>query len=126
MDKPFDIWNEEKKLIHEKKTFAFASPGEIWWCAIGENVGVEINGKHDNFERPVVIMKAFNTEMLFVIPLTTKQKNNRYYFALAEGKSWAVLSQARLVSAKRLIRKFSKIDIDSLNLLRAAYVKIWG
>lgn len=30
------------------------SEGQIWWAALGKNVGVEINGKNKDFSRPVV------------------------------------------------------------------------
>ena len=53
MDKDFDKWNTEKKTVDAKvvnrELFFYAR--EIWWCSAGLNIGVEVNGKHENFER---------------------------------------------------------------------------
>lgn len=65
MKKDFDKWNIEKKIVDarvvNKNLFFYAR--EIWWCSTGLNVGVESNGKHDNFERPMLIVKKFNSEL---------------------------------------------------------------
>jgi len=110
--KNFDLWNKLKKQLDSRSEFPFASPREIWWCSMGLNVGVEINGKNENFERPVVIIKAYSTEMLRVVPLTTKLKTGKFYLRLNTdvSESCAVLSQARIISAKRLVRKVSKLS----------------
>jgi mRNA interferase MazF len=107
----FDEWNRIKKSLHGREGFPYASPREIWWCALGRNVGVEINGKHEQFERPVIILHAFNTEMLKVVPLTTRGKSNRFYLQVpsAPRETYAVLSQARVISARRLLRLIGKV-----------------
>lgn len=30
---------------------------QIWWASIGQNIGVEANGKNKKYERPVIILK---------------------------------------------------------------------
>lgn len=55
--KRFDEWNEVKKNTHSFGRVPAIKKGEIWWCAMGENVGVEINGKSEVFSRPVLIFK---------------------------------------------------------------------
>ncbi|HEY4476399.1 MAG TPA: type II toxin-antitoxin system PemK/MazF family toxin [Candidatus Paceibacterota bacterium] len=106
--KVFDSWNSDKKLIH----FSEASPPyfkerEIWWCALGVNVGVETDGKNDNFERPVLLLAGFNKEMAWVLPITSRSNKSRFYYPLEyEGqKQWIILSQIRTISTKRLLRK---------------------
>ncbi len=64
MRKNFDQWNTEKKNIHNRKNDVFAYPREIWWCALGINVGAEIDGKSDNFERPVLLCE-YTIQKLF-------------------------------------------------------------
>ena len=61
MEKDFNLWNSEKQNIDRKflKDFYF-SEREIWWCSVGINVGVEVNGKNSKFERPVLVLKKFN------------------------------------------------------------------
>ncbi len=60
--KEFDLWNSKKKLFNGKplsKHFYFHER-EVWWCGIGINIGVEIDGKNSDFERPVLVVKKFN------------------------------------------------------------------
>ena len=114
MEKDFDKWNEEKKMVNKKTVNRelFFYPREIWWCSAGLNIGVEANGKNENFERPVLIIKKFNADMIWVLPLTTKEKQNKYHFKLEHEniKSWVILSQIKTISTKRLLRKIRSIS----------------
>lgn len=114
MHKDFDKWNLEKKLVDAKSvnTELFFYTREIWWCSAGLNIGVESNGKHDNFERPMLIVKKFNADMVWVLPLTTQGQNNKYFYKLnhEEIKSWVVLSQIKTISTKRFLRKVGSIS----------------
>lgn len=38
-----------KADLHHKATLRNVKEGVTWWCAVGENVGVEINGKSSTF-----------------------------------------------------------------------------
>lgn len=82
---------------------------EIWWAHLGENIGSEQNGKNEQFDRPVLIVKKFNAAMLWILPITTTNKERPYYFTVAheDGQRQVkiILSQIRTISAKRLIRK---------------------
>jgi hypothetical protein len=81
-DEDFDIWNEVKKSVNSKAlpdSFFFYER-EIWWCSLGMNVGIEANGKNQTFERPVLIFKVFNREMLWVMPITSTSKRSRFYY----------------------------------------------
>ena len=57
--KDFDRWNEKKKHVEATERIFYVKEREIWWCMLGVNVGREIDGKNDVFERPVL-----NTEGL--------------------------------------------------------------
>ncbi len=85
---------------------------EVWWCALGVNVGVEADGKHDNFERPVLVIRKFNTDAVLVVPLTSRVKKNPYHALFRhDGETFsAVVSQIRLVSTKRLLRRLYRMD----------------
>ena len=50
-DKHFREWIDVKEDIHFNNVSHTINEGEIWWCAVGENVGIEINGKSDAFAR---------------------------------------------------------------------------
>ena len=114
MLKDFDKWNNEKKEVDKKvvNKDLFFYPREIWWCSAGLNIGVEVNGKNENFERPILIIKKFNADMIWALPLTTKEKNNIYHYKLEQEivNSWVILSQIKTISTKRLLRKVGSIS----------------
>ena len=112
-NKDFDRWNIKKKDINSQESRVFFHNREIWWCSLGINVGFEQDGTGKNFDRPVLIMKSYNKDIFFGVALTGKKKVGRHYFYLGKidnRDSSAVLSQVRLIDAKRLIRKIGKLD----------------
>lgn len=72
----------KEKLNVVAGTIPYCREGEKWWVHFGENIGIEMNGKGPAFARPVIIFKKLNSQTLFVIPLTTKQKKERGSFLL--------------------------------------------
>jgi mRNA-degrading endonuclease toxin of MazEF toxin-antitoxin module len=114
MSKEFDRWNSKKKQIDSRADEILFHDREIWWCSLGVNVGSEQNGVSSNFERPILIIKKFNRRVLWAVPLTrTIKPGNPNYFVLEDKekfKSAAVLSQLRLISSNRLIRKIQTLD----------------
>jgi len=57
-EKRFSEWIERKERIHDVGRLPAISEREVWWVAVGENVGIEINGKSGRFSRPVLIYKS--------------------------------------------------------------------
>ena len=114
MKKDFDNWNETKKHLHGRQNVPYAYPREIWWCALGINIGAEIDGKNENFKRPIVVLKVYNKETLLVLPLTSKQKNDVFHHLVIGTRqvAWAKLTQTRVISAKRLLRKVDMLSED--------------
>jgi mRNA interferase MazF len=114
MTKDFDKWNKVKKNINNKNINRelFYHEREVWWCNLGVNIGVEADGKHEIFERPVLIIKVFNSEMIWSLPLTSKEKIGKYYKKVnyENGFSFVNLSQIKVVSTKRLNRKIGFIQ----------------
>jgi len=114
MIKEFDLWNTEKKIVDSKlvNRSLFFHEREIWWCSAGLNIGVEANGKNENFERPMMIIRKFNTDMVWVLPLTTKGKQDNYHYKIESEtiKSLVILSQVKTISTKRLIRKVGSVS----------------
>ena len=117
--KDFKRWKNLKEKIDRKERIVYFRKKEIWWCALGLNVGFEQDGKNDNFERPVLIFKKFNKNVLWVLPLTSINKVGKYYFQIKyNNKIYSViLSQMRLISSKRLLRKirtFSDVEFEQV------------
>ena len=70
-EKHFDKWNRLKTNLHNDAKLPKIDEGDIWWCSVGENVGVEINGKSDFFSRPVLVLKKLSRYGFLGIPLTS-------------------------------------------------------
>ena len=125
-EKDFDSWNRQKKGIDVQKVHKqlFFSTREVWWSAYGLNIGSEENGKNKNFERPVIIIRKFNAEMIWVLPLTTKQKSGKFYHKLERplDDSSVIISQIKTISTKRLIRKIGTItEKDYFEILQKVH-----
>ncbi|HIP34066.1 MAG TPA: type II toxin-antitoxin system PemK/MazF family toxin [Bacteroidia bacterium] len=104
----------KKKNIDFNDRNILTSHRQIWWTSVGLNVGDEEDGKNDNFERPVLVIKTFNRRIFLGIPITSQKKENKYYFEIEyHGKKYyLILSQIKLFSNKRLLRKITKIDSE--------------
>lgn len=124
-EKDFDTWNEKKKLIQAGHFQKYVHEREIWWCAIGLNVDDEEDGKNDQFERPVLIIKKFNRHIVMAVPLTTKQKENPYYFNFEHDgvRFAAIISQLRLLSTKRFSRRIRKINPNLYEEIKKEIIK---
>jgi mRNA interferase MazF len=93
---------------------------------LGANIGFEENGKHANYERPVLILKKFNKDMLWVVPLTSQRKSGLFYYdlSIAGFNSMVIISQLRLISSKRLIRKLGVLPTSNFLKVKEAVVKL--
>ena len=119
-------WTKLKiRIITNKDINFYFYEREIWWASLGCNIGFEEDGKNKNFERPVLVFKKFNKNMLWVIPLTTKKKEGRFFYNFTEkDKSYTLIwPQLRLISSKRLIRKMTKISETSFELIKKDIIK---
>jgi len=122
----FVAWTRIKIKIHLSDNQIFFREGEIWWVNLGVNVGHEEEGKNDNFERPILVLKKFNRHILWAVPLTTKIKDNPYYFQYEfnNEKFAALLSQLRIMSSKRLIRKIGMISENDFYKIKDAIKRL--
>lgn len=126
MGKDFKRWHTLKERIHEQNKKPLFRERELWWCSIGANVGVEADGKNELFEKPILIWRKFNKEMFFAFPITSKEKIGKlFYFHISfQGKILtAVLSQLRVLSSKRLIRRLGKLSDAQFKKLSDAVLK---
>ena len=112
MEKIYNAWNNIKIFLSKEGKEIFCNKREIWWCSLGMNLGKEMFGKNDLFERPVLVLKVYNKETIKIVPLSSKEKTGDYYVKIKVGdiSSSAVLSQVRTISTKRLSRKVSRLD----------------
>lgn len=119
MEKSFDTWNEKKKVINNLPENTFFHQREIWWCSLGVNVGQEQDGKNVLFERPVLILKKFNKNIFWALPISSSIKNNIFNFHITyqNQERSILLSQLRLMSSKRLLRKIHTLSPEEFRNL---------
>lgn len=123
MGKDFERWNDEKKKLNDRRDAPFYHQREIWWCAIGTNVGFEQDGTGEHHDRPVLILKALSAQTCLAIPLTTSAHQHplRPVIGPVDGKeARALLSQIRVIDAKRLLRKIGYLDKERFEVIRKA------
>ena len=125
MLKHFIGWIFAKIIIDNKPRLIELKEGEVHWCALGENIGDEENGKGEVFRRPVLIFKKFNNNIFWGIPMSTKIKeHNKYYVkVLLKNVYQSVLtSQLRILDSKRLDQYVGYISKDDfMKVKRAIY-----
>ena len=116
--------HSENHNVNENK---FYTVREIWWCSLGVNVGFEQDGKGENFGRPVIVFRKFNKEVFWGVPLTTREKGGKFYLPVNIGDNEprkAILSQLRLLDAKRLYQKVGMIDSATHKALGDAIIML--
>lgn len=118
--KDFETWHFVKKQLNDQNKSMFFNEREIWWCSLGVNIGYEEDGKHNTFERPILIIKKFNTNLLWIVPFTSQQKTGKLYYGVDYfGKRYfIILSQLRTISSKRLLRKMRRLDKSDFFIIR--------
>jgi len=102
--KDFPGWNVVKQEVDNAAHTPTFKEREIWWCKIGINVGHEADGKSRFYNRPVLIVKKFNSRIFWGVAMTTKIKEDPHYFLIdfQDRKQCVMLSHLRLYDSKRL------------------------
>ena len=124
MEKDFDRWNVGKKKLDRDLPVADCHEREIWWCAIGVNVGSEQHSQTGDFSRPVVVVRRFTRDLFWAIPLTTKLKDVSFRKRLVVGdiENDALILQMRSYDRKRLIRKIAMVPKKAFKELQRAII----
>lgn len=127
MKKEYGGWHKKKEILNEREDIdnIFFREKEVWWTALGVNIGFEQDGKGEEFRRPVLILKKFNKYVVLVVPLTTKvKKDNKYYVSCSmvhdDMARMAIVSQVRLIDTRRFIDKLGVVREDSFVAIKNA------
>lgn len=119
----FDEWCKLKSNLDTKlQPNRYIKEKEIWWCAIGQNIGSEMYGKSQFYSRPVLVIKKLSRGLFSGAPLTTKNKQGNWFVPITfkEINQVVVIAQLRLYDTKRLYRKIGELDDkDFLKVLDA-------
>jgi mRNA-degrading endonuclease toxin of MazEF toxin-antitoxin module len=117
MEKDFDEWNRLKKKINVRNPI-YVSERDIWFCSVGLNIGSEQSGKHELFERPVLVIKKVTSNTFIGVPLTSNKKKGSWYVEIESTNSSAIISQIKLFDTRRLARKIKVISIEEFEIIK--------
>ena len=127
MIKRFFEWIRLKEKLHNTNAQPPAfSENEIWWCSIGENVGIEVNGKSNLFSRPVFVYRKLSRAGFLGIPMTTQKKDGPWYVEIdfRGKKQVANLAQCRVLGFQRLSNRIGTLDDGDANRIRSAFLSL--
>jgi mRNA interferase MazF len=124
--KDFDLWNEQKKILDITEREILFKEGEVWWCAVGMNVGTESYGKGGYFSRPVLILKKLSHNSFIGIPISTKKKTGTWFAEINffGQQRWALLYQIKMFSSNRLQRRILFLEVDDLTKIKEKLGKL--
>ncbi len=114
----FDLWNGLKRQIDAQNRLLEFKERDIFLLRVGKNVGHEQNGKGRDFLRPVFVFKKFGPHVFWGIPLSSTHKRGRFYHYLPERKDSALLTQLKLLDARRMMVKIGLIGIDDYSIIK--------
>jgi mRNA interferase MazF len=127
--KRFREWvSVKQKLDAHDYQPPLVSEGDLWWCAMGENVGIETSGKGRNFTRPVIVLKKLGRLAFFGVPTTTTTREGSWYLRFTHQgiDEVALLTQARMFSYKRLDRKMGELAESDFQKVKEAFVRLFS
>lgn len=111
MPKDFSTWCTLKQHLDESGERPHFGERDVWWCHLGANIGVETDGVGNELTRPVLVIRKFNRQGFYALPLTTRIKQNPFHYSFPfKGRQQAVLlTQLRLLDSKRLIDRIGRL-----------------
>ena len=122
-------WFRVAALLRFKKSKILFKEGEVWWCSVGMNIGIEIYGKGPNFARPILVLEKLDANSFLAIPLTTQLKNGTWYHPIRYTNGLevrAILSQARIFDKKRLLKRIETLEYADFCVIRQSFVDLYG
>ena len=121
--KNYHKWMHVKSNINNSDIIRSFKEGDIRWAAVGENVGVEIDGKSRKYSRPIVIFKKHSNLFFTAIPLTSKSHNGTWYvdFIFQGKKQNAVVVQAKAMDVSRLYQRIGEISKNDYRKIKEGF-----
>ena len=126
-ENPYKTWSFLKQKLSKVNKTPIIHEGDIWWVSVGQNLGIEINGKGRLFSRPVIVFKKLSKQGFMGIPLTTQPHTGSWYvgFRFQNQQSYAALSQARVFSVTRLSTLLGQIAEDDMGRVKEGFEKLY-
>jgi len=122
--KDYKDWMRVKTLINNEAPIRSIKEGDVWWAAMGENVGVELDGKNEKYSRPVVVLKKHGKFCFTGVPLTSREHDGSWYvsFEFQMKKQTAVLLQTKLFDVRRLYERIGRVPNSDLKMILEHYI----
>lgn len=123
MKKDFTRWFALKTKIENESVPPIFHVRDIWWCALGANIGVEQDGKNELHERPILVLRKYNNDSLFALPMTKKKKTGAFCCSFTQSgvESFVLMSQARSISSKRLLKRMNRLNWKLFEYVNDSY-----
>lgn len=120
-------WFKVKLRLKTNQVYRSVNEGEVWWCHVGENVGIEINGKNEDFTRPVLILNKLSNLGFLGVPLTSQKHFGSWYvpFVFKDKQQCAVLSQIKVFSVYRLQKKMGEISETDFVFIKDGFRRLY-
>ena len=118
--KDFAAWHEIKSATDARNTSRILIRiGAVWLIRLGVNVGSELDGKGNEFLRPVIVIRKINDQRFFGIPVSSKVTEDyfRQKFILLGEQRDAVLSDIRAFDKKRCMRFMTMLDTETIHII---------
>ena len=124
--KNYHKWMAVKSKVNNSEKVRKINEGDVVWVAIGENVGVEIDGKNEKYSRPVIILKKHNNLCFTGVPLTSQSHKGTWYvsFEFQGKKQTAVLVQTRLMDVHRVYNRMGELSKADYEKILQAYIQL--
>ena len=121
----FNNWNKLKQKIHNthQKTF-YVKQREVWYINMWVNIWAEENWKKDDFRRPVLVLKKI-WSLYLCVAMTTKWKDNNFFYHKYKEKSYIILSQVKTIDRKRFLDKIDIINKEEFAKITKKLKTIW-
>ena len=124
--KDYQEWMGVKAGINNSEEIRKINEGDVVWVAVGENVGVEIDGKSAKYSRPVIVLRKHSSLCFTGIPLTSQKHEGTWYhqFKFQEKIQTAVLIQARLIDVRRVYSRMGKLSKSDYQSVLKSYLEL--
>ena len=129
--KEYSSWIKQKEYLsyRSQDKLETIKEGDVFWSAIGSNVGKEVDGKSGRFSRPVLVFKKWSEDLFLSIPTSTRinTKNEYKYKINLDGiEQVLIFNQARSLDTRRIYNKIGSLDrkeLDNIKLKFIEYIK---
>jgi|SRR5581483_8395082 len=126
--KRFIEWFKRKTALDQKEgNPPFVSERDIWWAAVGENIGSEINGSGEKFTRPVVIFKKLNKGFFTILPLTLQPHSGPWYIEIIfkDKIQFVCLQHLSSLDFRRLDRKIGQVSREQFAKIQEGFSNLY-